>query len=97
MAQPTENAGDMQQAAAEVESTMAVLSQAMARLPVGSPQWAAVNKALTVLSKAFAQQQGRDLVPAQIMQMAQANQSSPLMAMLQQQPQGGQNGAVQPV
>jgi hypothetical protein len=91
MAQPTPNNGAIQQAAAEVESAMQVLTRAMARLPVGGPEWAAINKALTLLAKPFGQRQAADLVPAQIMQLAQSQQASPLMAMLNQQrptPQG---------
>ncbi len=84
MAQPTENAGAVQQAAAEVESAMQVLSQAMARLQVGSPEWTAVNKALGILAKPFGVKQAGDLVPAQIMQLAQANAPSPMMQMLSQ-------------
>jgi len=80
----------MQQAAAEVESAMQVLQQAMSRLPVASPEWTAVNDALGKLAKPFAKQQAGELVPAQIMQMAQAQQASPLMQVLAQQKQGGQ-------
>lgn len=90
MAQPTENAGALQQAAAEVESAMQVLTQAMSRLPVAGPEWEAVNKALGLLAKPFARQQAQDLVPAQILQMAQAQQASPLMQILAQQKQGQQ-------
>ena len=90
MAQPSENAGAMQQAAAEVESAMQVLQQAMARLPVASPEWTAVNDALGKLAKPFAKQQAQDLVPAQIMQMANAQKASPLMQILAQQGQAPQ-------
>lgn len=88
MAQPSQNAGAMQQAAAEVESAMQVLQQAMARLPVASPEWTAVNDALGKLAKPFAKQQATDLVPAQIMSMAASQKASPLMQILAQQNQG---------
>lgn len=90
MSQPTENAGNIQQAAAIVEGAMQTLQQAMAKLPVASPEWTAINDALGKLAKPFAKQQAGDLVPAQILQMAQAQQASPLMQILaQQQPPGG--------
>ena len=99
MAQPTENAGAMQAGAAEVESCQSVLAQALTKMDPKSPQYEAIVKCLGLLAKAFGAQQAGDLVPAQIMQMAQAQQTSPLMQLLArqgaqgQQPPGGPPGA----
>ncbi len=93
MTQPTPNDGAMQAGAAEVESCQSVLARALAKMDPKSPEYEAVVKVLGILAKAFGAQQATDLVPAQIMQMAQAQQSSPLMQHLAQRSQGGAPGA----
>ena len=92
MAQPTENAGAVQAGAAEVESCQSVLAQALTKMSPKSPQYEAIVKSLGILAKAFGEQQAQDLVPAQIMQLAQAQQSNPLMQVLAQQGAAGGGG-----
>ena len=83
----------MQAGAAEIESCQSVMARALAKMDPKTPQYEAIVKCLGILAKAFGAQQASDLVPAQIMQLAQAQQSSPLMQVLAQQQAGGQGGA----
>ena len=82
MAQETENAGAMQAGAAEVESAQSMLAQALTKMKPGSPEYKALAECTAKLAKVFGNAQAAPLVPAQIMQLAQAQQSSPLMQVL---------------
>lgn len=86
MSQPSANAGNAQMGKAQVESAMKILEQAIAQLGSGTPEGAAVIRALNTLATKFNRQEGEELVPSQIMQMAQAAKPSPLAAMLARQP-----------
>ena len=76
---------------AQVESAMQILEQAIAQLGSSSKEGAAVIRALNTLATHFNRQEGNELVPSQIMQMASAARPSPMAAMLAQQggPAGG--------
>src|SRR5512146_3306948 len=82
MAQPSPNQGNMQMGRVQVESAMQMLEQALPALGTGTPDGAAVIRALSSLARHFNRQKNAELVPAQLMEMAQANQPSQLQQML---------------
>src|SRR5262245_58828366 len=85
MAQPTPNDGERQMAMVQVETAMQMLEQALAGLGSGTPEGSAALKALSTLSKVVNRQEAEGLVPAQIAEMARAQQQTPLSQMLQGQ------------
>lgn len=84
MAQPSPNEGARQMGIVQVETAMQMLEQALPQLGSGSPEGAAVLKAMSALSK-LVTAQARDLVPAQIAQLAMAQKQSPIGALMQGQ------------
>ena len=90
MAQPSPNDGARQMAMVQVETGMQMLEQALAGLGSTSPEGAAVVKALGTLSSKFTRSKSKDLVPAQIAEMARSQRQSPLAQMMggQGAPQG---------
>ena len=91
MAQPSANRGNAMMGKAQVESAMQILEQALPQLGTSSPEGGAVIRALSALARHFNRPEGKELVPAQIMQMAQAAKPSPMQGMLSQPP-GGAGG-----
>ena len=96
MAQPSPNRGNAQMGKAQVESAMQILEQAIAQLGSSSKEGAAVIRALNTLATHFNRQEGNELVPSQIMQMASAAKPSPLAAMLAQHGGGGSPSPMPP-
>lgn len=91
MAQPTPNDGARQMGMVQVETAMQMLERALPVLGSNTPEGKAALGALSMLSKIFQRQQSQDLVPAQIAEMARAQQQSPMTQMMAQgQPQGAQ-------
>lgn len=91
MSQPTPNDGARQMGMVQVETAMQMLEKALPVLGSNTPEGKAALQALHGLSRAFQRQPSQDLVPAQIAEMARAQQQSPisqLMAQGQGQPQG---------
>lgn len=82
MQQPSANDGAKQMGMVQVETAMQMLEQALPQLGSSSPEGASVLKAMTALSKHFARSQSKDLVPAQIAEMARSQQQSPLAQMI---------------
>lgn len=92
MAQPSPNDGARQMGMVQVETAMQMLERALPVLGSNTPEGKAALQALSGLSRIFQRQQAQPLVPAQIAEMARAQQQSPmsqLMAQGQQQ-QGAQ-------
>jgi len=89
MAQPTPNEGGKQMGAVNVESAMQMLEQALPSVGSNTPEGAAILDALSKLSKHFNRQKSKELVPAQLMELARAQKSSPLAGMIG----GGMGGA----
>jgi len=93
MAQPTPNEGNQQMGMVQVESAMQILEQALPQLGTTTPEGKSVLAALSNLARHFNRQSSAELVPAQIIQMAQAAKPSALQQMLaqgqQQSPQAG--------
>lgn len=87
MSQPTPNEGSRQMAMVQVETAMQMLEQACAALGSDTKEYTAAEDALTKLSKVFNRQKARDLVPAQIAEMARAQQQSPIASLIEA-PQG---------
>ena len=82
MLQPSPNDGARQMGFVQVETAMQMLEQALPSLGSNTPEGKACLEALTKLSKAFARQPSQDLVPAQIAEMARAQQQSPIAQMM---------------
>jgi hypothetical protein len=72
---PGGGAGNMAAASGILKSVIPSLHQALQAFPVNSPQYKAVDRALAALTPTFGQQQGQNLVPAAILQQAQAAKS----------------------
>lgn len=89
MAQPSPNQGNMQMGRVQVESAMQLLERALQAVGTTTAEGEAVLKALTALAKHFNRQKAQELVPAQILEMAHANQPSDLQQMLAQRPGAG--------
>lgn len=94
MAQPSPNDGARQMAMVQVETGMQMLEQAIAGLGSTSEEGAAVVKALGTLSSKFTRSKSKDLVPAQIAEMARSQRQSPLAQMMGGA--AGQQGAQPP-
>ena len=90
MAHPTPNEGGKQMGAVTVESAMQMLEQALPSVGSNTPEGGAILDALSKLSKHFNRQKSKDLVPAQLMELARAQKSSPLAGMIQGGGMGGQ-------
>ena len=86
MSQPSPNDGARQIGMVQVETGMQMLERALPALGMNTPEHAAVLKALSALSSAFQRQKSEALVPAQIAEMAKAQQGSPVQQMI---PGGG--------
>lgn len=84
MAQPTPNDGARQMGMVQVETAMQMLERALPVLGSNTPEGKAALGALSGLSKIFQRQQSQDLVPAQIAEMARAQQQSPMTQMMAQ-------------
>lgn len=82
MAQPSENDGAKQMGMVQVETAMQLLEQALAQIGSTSPEGASVLKAMSALSKHFNRSKSKDLVPAQIAEMARSQQQSPIGQMI---------------
>lgn len=67
---------------AVIQSVIPQLHKALMALPVNSPEYQAVDKALAALTPKFGQPDGKNLVPAAILQQANAAKSgaTPLAA-----------------
>lgn len=90
MAQPTPNEGARQMAAVQVEAAMQMLEQALPALGSNTEEGAAVLRAMGTLSKSFQRSRSKDLVPAQIAEMARAQKQSPIADLMAGgAPQGG--------
>ena len=89
MAQPTPNQGNQQMGMVQVETAVQILEQALPALGTTTPEGKAVLTALSALAKQFSRQEAGPLVPAQIMEMAQASKPSALQQMLSQGQQPG--------
>lgn len=93
MAQPTPNDGERQMGMVQAETAMQMLEQAIPLLRSNTPEGSAAVDALKLLSKALgARQQSQQLVPAQIAEMARAQQQTPIAQLMA----GGQGGAPAP-
>lgn len=77
MAQPSQNAGSRQMGIVQVETAMQMLERALPVLGSNTPEGKAALKALSGLSSHFNRQEAKDLVPAQIAEMARAQRASP--------------------
>jgi uncharacterized membrane protein YdfJ with MMPL/SSD domain len=88
MSTPQDNAGDKQGAMAQVQMATKILEQTLAAFGSQSDEGKAVLDALKGLGKAFGEtaDKGRDLIPAEIMNMVA---SMPKSAQAQMQPPGG--------
>lgn len=77
---PGGGAGNAAAASGILKSIIPALHNALTAFPVNSPQYKAVDKALSALTPAFGAPQDGNLVPSSIMQLAQAAKSgqSPL-------------------
>lgn len=93
MAQPTPNNGARQMGMVQVETAMQMLERALPVLGSNTPEGQAALTALKALSSKFSRQQAQDLVPAQIAEMARAQQQSPLTKLMAQGGQGAPQGA----
>lgn len=82
MMQPTPNDGARMQAMVEVETAMQMLEQALPKLGSNTPEGEACLKALGFLSRVYKRQQSQELVPAQIAELARAQQQTPLQQMM---------------
>lgn len=82
MTQPTPNEGGKQMAAVNVEGAMQMLEQAIPNLGSNTEEGKAVLEVLTKLSKYFNRQQSKELIPAQLMELARAQKQSPLAGMI---------------
>jgi hypothetical protein len=82
MAQPTANEGSRQMGMVQVETAMQMLEQACATLGTGTKEYTAAEKALGALSKVFNRSKAKELVPAQIAEMARAQQQSPIAPLM---------------
>lgn len=78
MAQPTPNEGNRQMGAVQVESAIQLLDRALGEFAPSSPEHAAVVRAIGSLSKHFNRQKSKELIPAQLMELVQANKASPM-------------------
>lgn len=72
---------------------MQLMEHALMQLGSTTPEGESVIRALSTLARHFNRQKNSELVPAQIMEMAQANKPSPLQQMLAQQGAGAQPAA----
>lgn len=72
MVSPGAGHGNQAAASAMLKSVIPQLHQALMAFPVNSPEYKSVDKALAALTPAFGQSQGSNLVPAAILQQAQA-------------------------
>lgn len=99
MTQPQPNDGARQMGMVQVETAMQMLEKALPALGSNTPEGAAALKALSTLSSKFNRQKSQDLVPAQIAEMARAQQQSPLAQLMQSgdAPQGGAQPSPQPM
>lgn len=86
MAQPSPNDGARQMGIVQVETAMQMLEQALPQFGSGTPEGAAVLKAMQALSK-LVTSQAQNMVPAQIAQLAAAQKQSPIGALMQGQGQ----------
>lgn len=78
MSTPQQPEGQKLSAITSVQIAIELLEQALGPLGSTSPEGAAVLSALTKLSSKFGKGQGRDLIPAELMQMmGQVNQPPP--------------------
>lgn len=82
MAQPTPNDGAKQMGSVNVEGAMQMLEQALPSLGSNTPEGAAVLDALSKLSKHFNRGKSKELVPAQLMELARAQKQSPMAGMM---------------
>lgn len=82
MAQPTPNDGARQMGFVQVETAMQMLEQALPTLGSNTPEGEACLKALQALSRVINRQKSQDLVPAQIQEMARAQQQSPIAQLM---------------
>lgn len=91
MAQPTPNDGSRQMGMVQVETAMQMLEKALPVLGSNTPEGKACLSALNTLSQKFQRQQAAGLVPAQIAELARAQQQSPVGQMMNQggAPEGG--------
>src|SRR5688572_515091 len=92
MAQPSPNDGERRMGMVQVETAMQMLEKALPTLGSNTPEGKAALGALNTLSKIFQRQPNQDLVPAQIAELARAQQQSPIAQMMGQQG-GGQPAA----
>lgn len=88
MAVPSANDGARQMGMVQVETAMQMLEQALPQLGSTSPEGASVLKAMGALAKHFNRPKSKDLVPAQIAELARSQQQSPMAQMM-----GGGAGA----
>lgn len=93
MQQPTPNDGARQMGMVQVETAMQMLEKALPTLGSNTPEGQAALSALKTLSGKFQRQKSQDLVPAQIAEMARAQQQTPIAQMMAQG--GGAGGAPQ--
>jgi hypothetical protein len=82
MTQPSPNEGKRQMGMVKVEGAMQMLEQAIPDLGSNTPEGAAVTRALSALSSKFNRAKSEGLVPAQILELAKAQQPSPIAGML---------------
>ncbi len=88
MAQPTPNDGARQMGMVQVETAMQMLEKALPVLGSNTEEGKAALRALHTLSQKFQRQKSEGLVPAQIAEMARAQQQSPIAQLMA----GGQGG-----
>lgn len=69
---PGDGAGNMAAADAMVKAIIPALHKALSAYPIGSKQYKGVMRALSSLTAEFGQENKQSMVPAAIMQMAQA-------------------------
>lgn len=88
MAQPTPNEGAKQMGGVTVEGAMQMLEQALPQVGSNTPEGQAIVAALKTLGKHFNRGKSKELVPAQLLELARAQKQSPLAGMI-----GGGMGA----
>ncbi len=72
--------------AVNVEGAMQMLEQALPGLGSNTPEGQAVLDALSKLSKHFNRGKSKELIPAQLMELARAQKQSPVAGMIGGQP-----------
>ena len=82
MTQPSPNDGARQMGMVQVETALQMLEQALPQLGSNTPEGEACLKAMGILAKVYNRTKSQDLVPAQIQELARAQQQTPIQQMM---------------